>query len=231
MIKGFSLVEILVVLALMSLLIPMLIGNVTASSRCSQRIINQQKRMESIFHTVDAIKSDLTKCGMRVQEAAHTFGFPMFEHTTGSIKVIYGLGEEPLTAACKEGDTRLPVNRNDFFSKNKEILIYDTQMGGFEFNVIDKWEGNSLVLSGSLHNDYSEHAVAVVVKQVEYKIYQSQNTLKRKVDSGYFQPMIEEVTDFNVKYFPDACSVLYRIEIDQKEQIRGYIFLVNMVEK
>jgi hypothetical protein len=66
---------------------------------------------------------------------------------------------------------------------------------------------------------------------VEYKIYPSQSALKRKVNSGYFQPMLEKVTDFNVTYFPEAISVLYRIEIDKKEQIRGYIFLVNMVAK
>lgn len=231
MIKGFSLVETLVVLALISVLIPMIIGNVTASSRCSQKIINNQKQMESIFHTVDALKSDLTKCGMRLQEASHTFGFPMFEHTTSSIKVLYGLGEENLAAECKEGETLIPVSRNDFFSKRKGILIYDTEMGCYEFNVIEKWDKDHLVLSRDLQNDYSENATAVVVKQVEYKIYRDQSTLKRKVNSGYFQPMIEKVTDFNVTYFPEAGSVLYRIEIDKKEQIRGYIFLVNMVEK
>jgi prepilin-type N-terminal cleavage/methylation domain-containing protein len=231
MIKGFSLVEVLVVLALTSILIPMVIGNVTASSRCSHKIIDSQKRMESIFHTVDAIKSDLTKCGMRLQEAANTFGFPMFEHTTSSIKVLYGVGEETLTAECKEGEMQISVNRNDFFSKRKGILIYDTEMGCYEFNIIKKWDGDHLVLSRDLQNDYSENATAVVVKQVEYKIYPNQSALKRKVNSGYFQPMLEKVTDFNVTYFPEAISVLYRIEIDKKEQIRGYIFLVNMVAK
>ena len=36
------------------------------------------------------------------------------------------------------------------------------------------------------------------------------------------------VTDFSVTYFPESNSVLYRIELDGKEQIRGYIFLMNM---
>ena len=30
-------------------------------------------------------------------------------------------------------------------------------------------------------------------------------------------------------FFPDANSVLYRIEVNKKEQVRGYIFLLNLV--
>jgi hypothetical protein len=69
------------------------------------------------------------------------------------------------------------------------------------------------------------------LKEVEYKHYAEQNILKRKVNKGYFQPLIEGVTDFYVKFFPESCSVLYRIEVNKKEQIRGYIFLTNMVKR
>lgn len=40
--------------------------------------------------------------------------------------------------------------------------------------------------------------------------------------------MILDVTDFKVTFFPEAKSVLYRIKLDGKEQIRGYIFLQNL---
>lgn len=231
MVKGFTLLEMLVVLALLSVLLPMVLANVQASARCSQKIVNSQQRMESIFHTVDTLKSDLTKCGMRLQKASHTFGFPMFEHTESSLKVIYGLGVEALTEECRRGDQGIFVNRNDFFSKGKEVIIYDTEAGCFEFNEVYEWDGDYLVLARDLLNNYSKHAVAVVMKKVEYKIYTDQKALKRKVNRGYFQPMMAEVTDFKITYFPDAKSVLYRIELDQKEQVRGYIFLVNTVGK
>jgi hypothetical protein len=61
-------------------------------------------------------------------------------------------------------------------------------------------------------------------------LYDQQNTLKRKTDGGYFQPLIENVTEFYVNFFPEAYSVLYRIEVNKKEQIRGYVFLTNMVK-
>jgi hypothetical protein len=38
------------------------------------------------------------------------------------------------------------------------------------------------------------------------------------------------VTDFYHQYFPDAGTVLYRIELKHAEQIRGYIFLKGMAK-
>lgn len=231
MIKGFSLLEILVVLALMSVLFPMIISSISTSTRCSQKVINSQQRLEAIFHTVDTLRSDLTKCGMRLQEASNTFGFPMFEHSEQSLKVLYGVEEETLTNDCWEGENEIFIIRNDFFTKRKRVLIYDTESGIYEFNEIKDRDGDCLILSGDLQNTYSKNAVAVVLKEVEYKIYSNQKALKRKVNKGYFQPLIEEVTDFQVKFYPESGSVFYRIEIGSKEQIRGYIFLTNMVEK
>lgn len=231
MIKGFSLVEMLVVLALLCMLSTMVISHMVGANRCSQKIINNQQRMEAIFHTVDSIRSDLTKCGMKLREASNRFGIPLFEHSTQSFKVLYGTGEEPLLADCWKGAKEILINRNDFFSKQKEIIIYDAERGNYEFNLISGVSGNRLLLTYNLQNDYGQNSMAVVLKYVEYKIYPAEKVLKRKVNNGYFQPLLEEVTDFYVKFYPESIAVLYRFEINKKEQLRGYIFLSQMVEK
>ena len=71
--------------------------------------------------------------------------------------------------------------------------------------------------------------MVVPLKKVEYKFYPAQRVLKRKADKWNFKPLLKEVSDFYVTYFPDANSVLYRIEVNKKEHIRGYIFLLNLV--
>lgn len=231
MIKGFSLVEMLVVLALTCFLSTVVIAHVAGVNRCSQKIINNQQRMEAIFHTVDSIRSDLTKCGMKLREASMRFGFPLFQNSEQSFKVLYGTSEEPLLTEGWYGSNEISVNRNDFFAKPKEILIYDEEKGNYEFNVIGGVSGNTLLLNYNLKNDYSKNSTVVALKYVEYKIYPAEKTLKRKVNNGYFQPLLEEVTDFYVQFYPESISVLYRFEINNKEQLRGYIFLPNMVEK
>jgi hypothetical protein len=87
------------------------------------------------------------------------------------------------------------------------------------------------MLDENLTHDFPESSGIIVLKLVEYKYYPDQNALKRKVNNGGFLRFFEDVTDFYVKFFPESCSVLYRIELNRKEQIRGYVFLTNMGAK
>ncbi|MCP4221699.1 MAG: type II secretion system protein [bacterium] len=230
MIRGFSIMEVLVTLALSCLLVTIVAGNISSSSRYSKKITHQQQKMESIFHTIDSIRSDLTKCGMRVQRAAAVYGFPMFVYTKESFKVLYGIADDALNCDCLKGGREIHVERYAPHSEREKILIFDPLDKSSEFNQVKSVEGNRLELVLDLKNEYSRNSLVIVIKEVEYKIYWKQKALKRKVNRGYFQPMMENVTDFNIQYFPEAASVLYRIEISGREQIRGYIFLTNMVE-
>ena len=231
MIKGFSFLEVIVALALGLAILVLVVSNLSESARTSKRVINNQEKMESIFHTVEMIRSDLTKCGMRLREAARVFPLPLFQNSDYSFKVTYGIGDETLIQDGHEGENTIAVIRNEFFNKGKKIMIYDPGQGVYEMNEIKALQGNDLILSSELQNDYPYKSPVIVLKEVEYKHYNEQNALKRKVNKGYFQPLIEQVTDFYVKFFPESCSVLYRIEINKREQVRGYIFMTHMVRK
>jgi competence protein ComGF len=231
MIKGFSLLEVIVALTIGLGILIFVISNVSQSTTHTKRIISNQEKMESIFHTVEMIRSDLTKCGMRLLEPAKFLGMPLFVNSDYSFKVIYGIGNEMLIDDSKENATTVTINRNDFFKKGKKIVIYDPDNRNYEINEIQALDGDQLILLTGLQDDYPTNSSVVVLKEVEYKHYAEQNILKRKVNKGYFQPLIEGVTDFYVKFFPESCSLLYRIEVNKKEQIRGYIFLTNMVER
>ncbi|GEM_PF-585418 len=228
MIKGFSLMEMVVSLTIIVGILSVLIANVGESAQVHKKVISNQQKMEAIFHTVDMIRSDLTKCGMRLQEASRFFSFPLFDFTDYSFKVVYGLQSENLLAEAPAGTNIILANKNEYFQKKKKIIIYDPYREYYETNEIASVKGNQLTLLQTLKNPYSNQAVAVVVKEVEYKLYPAQNTLKRKINQGYFQPIIEEVTDFNITFYPDVFSVLYRIEVNHKQQIRGYIFLSQL---
>jgi prepilin-type N-terminal cleavage/methylation domain-containing protein len=231
MIKGFSLLELIVALTIGLSILVLVISTVSESTGHAKRVISSQEKMESIFHTVEMIRSDLTKCGMRLLEPAKFLGFPLFVNSDYSFKVIYGIETEMLIDNAKESTAVITINRNDFFTKGKRIVIYDPDNRNYEINEIQAVKGDQLILLTGLQDDYPKNSSVVVLKEVEYKHYAEQNTLKRKVNKGYFQPIIEEVTDFYVQFFPESCSVLYRIEVNKKEQIRGYIFMVNMVTR
>lgn len=201
---------------------------VASSSRC-KRPTRSQDRLEAIFHTVDTIKSDLNKCGMRLQEARQFFGISPFNSTSSSFTCTYGLADEPLLEKAVKGQQRLKVAANELFKKDKAVLIYDLINKTWEINEIQSRQDGALVLKNQLQNDYPLNSMMVALKKVEYKFYPIQRMLKRKADKGCFQPVLEGVSDFYITHFPDANSVLYRIEVNKKEQIRGYIFLLNLI--
>lgn len=228
--SGFSLIEILVVLTISFTILTMVITNITEGVSVSNKIITKQQVLESLFFTVDTIKSDLTKCGMRLQEAKKYFNLPLFKHTGNSFKTTYGVASESVTDDIFCGESSVKTGKNVFFKTGAKILIYNLDDQAYEMNQIKKVTGNSVILKNDLKNDYLKGSTVIILKECEFKLYKNQKILKRKSGRGYFQPLIEKVTDFYITYFPDANSVLYRIEINNKEQVRGYIFLTNMVE-
>jgi hypothetical protein len=229
MIKGIGMLEVIVALTLSLGILTIVLSTVSESARHAKKITTHQQRLEGIFRTVDTIKSDLGKCGMRLQEASRLFSIPLFEPLGAGFKLNFGSGSETLLANAYKGDPGLKIAADDFFQKDRMILIYNAAHEVFEFNQIAGVNNGAVALKTKLANDYLTGSLAVVFRQVEYKYFSEQRTIKRKSDKGYFQPLLEEVTDFFVTFFPESKSVLYRIEINRKEQIRGYIFLINTV--
>lgn len=231
MTKGFGLMEVFVAFTLILILLSIVVANVSHSTKYARKITDNQQVLESIFHTVDTIKSDLSKCGMRLQEAAQHFNIPLFENTPSSFKILYGIASQVLEENAYKGDKSIVIQRDENFNRGKKVLIYDIGQGAFEFKDIRETFSNQVIFSTALQNDYSRESRVVAVKAIDYKLYTPEKVLKRKINGGYFQPLLENVSDFQVIFYPENYSVLYRFEVNRKEQIRGYIFLTNMVCK
>jgi hypothetical protein len=229
MIKGFGILEMLIALSLGLGILTVIIAHSAESAKVGKRITGNQERLEAIFHTVDTIKSDLNKCGMRLQEARPFCGITPFASAPGSFTCCYGLADELLLENALKGQQSLKVACNELFKKDKDILIYDAGRQAWETNEIEYGLDGVLLLKSPLRSDFAANSMVVALKRVEYKYYPAQRVLKRKADKGNFQPLLEEVSDFYVTFFPDVNSVLYRIEVNKKEQVRGYIFLLNLV--
>lgn len=202
---------------------------IIASTPVSKKVTNSQERLEAIFHTVDTIKSDLNKCGMRLQEARQLCAITPFTSAVGSFTCTYGLADEQLLKDAMKGQQSLMVAANEFFKPGRAILIYDLASQAWEINEMKSLLNGALFLKNPLQNNYPINSMVVALKKVEYHYYMLKHVITRKIDKGKCQPLLEGVSDFYVNYFPDANSVLYRIEVNKKEQIRGYIFLLNLV--
>jgi hypothetical protein len=229
MIRGFGILEMLIALSLGLGVMTVIIAHAAEAGRLTRKVTGNQERLEAIFHTVDTIKSDLNKCGMRLQEARSFCGIVPFSTAPGAFTCSYGIADEALLEGALRDQHGLKVAANEFFKKEMTVLVYDLGKQVWEMNEIEYRLNGALFLKNPLRNDYPLGSMVVGLKKVEYRYYPAQCILKRKVDKGNFQPLLEEVSDFYVTFFADASSVLYRIEVNKKEQVRGYIFLLNLV--
>jgi len=233
--NGFSLLEVLIAMTISLSVLSIVISSVTDSTDSGKKIQENQAVLESIFHTVDALKTDLTKCGMRLQEAKKYFDFPVFTNSEIELKTLTGIANIYLNEEAEAGSKELYLQKDEYLKKKRKLLIYNTENYSYEFNTIEDitYDNDKVYISlvNETKNFYNKSSVIILLKSVSFKYYAKEKTLKRKIDNGYFQPMIDNVTDFYLKYFPEAYSLLYRIEVGHKEQIRGYIFLTNMVQK
>lgn len=229
MIRGFGLLEMLIALSLGMAVMSVIIAHAGESGRLERKINGNQQRLEAIFHAVDAIKSDLNQCGMRLQEARPFSGLAPFTAAQGAFSCTFGLADEPLLEGALRGQQSLRVAAGECFRKDRAVLLFDAAGGAWELNEVQYRLDGALVMKRPLQSDFPRHSAVVALKRVEYRYDPAKRVLKRRSDNGTFQPLLEEVSDFYVTFFPDANSVLYRIEINRKEQVRGYVFLLNAV--
>jgi len=229
--RGFSFFELMISLSIGFFVLSVILSGISSTVKSSKKINNDNRDIEAIFHTVDIIKSDLDKCGMRLIEYSNFFDINIIQHNDTWIKLEYGISDENLLKDAKRGELEIIVNKNEFFKKNKYILIYDLDYSSYQVCRIKDIVDNRIVLYSELLNDFKKGSEVIVLKSVEYKYYEKDQILKRKVDNGYFQPLIENVSDFYVTYFNDSNAILYKLEVNKKQQVRGFVFLNNMVMK
>jgi len=231
MIRGFTMIELLVGLTLMLTVFSLVITNMGQSVKTARDLTRRQNLLEAVFFTVDRLKEDLVKCGMRFQELRRVWDIPVISHTPSSVAITYGKAGTFLSQPAQKGEDWLMAENLHCFAKNKQIVIYDPAFQAHEFAKIRRIRNGLIHLQEKLVHGYPENAVVILIRRIEYKYYQKQGILKRKVDRGYFQPLVEEVTDFQVSVSPRNPALLYRLEINRREQVQGYIFLNNMVLK
>ena len=92
--NGISILEILIAMVISLTVLSIIITHVSHSTSIAKTITTNQEVIESIFHTVDTIKTDLSKCGMRLQEVGNSFGLVLFSHSNYGFKILYGVSGE-----------------------------------------------------------------------------------------------------------------------------------------
>lgn len=229
--EGFSLMEFMVAMTITLMLLTLIVSQASLLGQRSARIMDSQERLEALFNTVDFFKSDISSCGMRLQEAQTLLPSLCCETAPRKLTIRLGTASEVLSKAVAANSQYLDLAAPDAFADGKTVLVYDPESSLFEWNRIRKRTQERLTLENRLQNDYPSGSRVIVVKSVTYQHDPSRQLLSRKVDRAPAQPMLEQVKDFYFTFYPQQASMLYQLELSTGEQVRGYITLNNLIRQ
>ena len=185
-------------------------------------------KIDNIFKTVDWIKRDVSNCGRGFRPLKKHFPISTFEHSESSFKAISVIRIYKTNKPVKSGENGIGVNGFGYLLPGRRVLIYNLKDGIYEFNEIKEVKNvnDGYLLSEPLKNDYPTGSNLATIREVQYRFFDDEKVLKRKFDWGDFVPMLENVDDFFIKYFPESESVLYQIE-GEGDSVRGYVYLTH----
>jgi len=78
------------------------------------------------------------------------------------------------------------------------------------------------------HNFFNIRSREQAIRIVNYRYHPKCQMLTRRQGQAKAEVVITNVSDFFISYFPESQSVLYRIEINNREQVRGYVFMPHL---
>lgn len=226
---GFTVIELLVSLTITTIIMCTVLTSVSGSTALNRKINKNQENLEAIFLTVDTMKSDLSKCGMRLKDQRDAYCSSLFTPLKSGFSIKFGSACLFNTVEAEKGAFIIPVEKNTIRAGKSTLFIKNNLSGECFTAEAKSINSRSVRLNSPLRSPIPAWCSIILVKTIEYKYCKSSETVKRKINRGHFQPLLSNVTDFYINYYPDTLSVLYRLEINKKEQVRGYIFLNNMV--
>ncbi len=231
--RGFSVLELLVALSLGLGVLAVVISCAGDSVRLSRRFGDEQEQLEAVFHTVDTLRSDFERCGMRLQEP-FALGFPVVACEADHTRCTLFSGEQDASVVLPAlaGERTLLLTAEKKMAAGDQVLLYEPFSRLCEEHrlaQVTRDEGRfGVTLSDPTSQPVPGQSTLVALNRVEYRWFAADRILKRKTGRGTFQPLLTGVHDFFVAYFPESRSILYRIELPRKQQIRGYLFLANV---
>ncbi len=225
--KGFTLLEFTISLSLTLGLLSVLLTTILESSKNFKKESQRQEKLEALFFTIDLIKFDVQNCGSFLQDLEHKLSLIETDQKS-YLKLLMGTKLSQLKESAAAGTKSLLLEANHNLKKGDQIFIFDNQR--FFSRQIAKVNRAEIILDQTLTENLPPQSYVVATKAVEYRFYKKEKILKRRVNNGIFQPVLENITDFFCSHLKNSNAILYRLEINGKQQVRNFLFLPNLTK-
>jgi len=216
---GFLLIESLLALTFFLLIILSSIEFFGSARTLFFKLRGAQWDRESALAALEKLKGDVLQAGQGLPASirlglAEGIGF-----ADGILILKSAAGAGVLAEDARAGEMILHVENAEDFAPGRSIFLTDKNKG--EALIVAAADGDSLTLASPVAFDYIKGEAAVALLQtVSYYLDAERSTLRRKVNSGIAQPLLEAVQAFSAGLSADSRLVSAEIRLTASPETR-----------
>jgi len=193
--SGFSLFESLIALTLFLFIILAGIEIFGSARKILGKLNEAQTAEENIAAALDRIRTDIRTAGRGLAGPAGVGTVMCLEAAGETLVIRSGESATPLTADAAAGQSVLAVADAREFSAGRTVCVMDGSKA--EAALIETAGENSLSLASPLTGSYVRAVTEVIlVQKISFYMDAGRSVLRRKVDAGTGQPLLEEARSF-----------------------------------
>jgi len=193
--RGFLLFESLLALAFFLVLILSSIEFFASARMLFFKLYDTQTDKENALAALEKLRSDVHQAGEGLQFSVSLGLAEGIEVAGGSLILKSAAAAAVLSEEARAGQSVLKIDNGADFTAGRPIFLADKNKG--EALVTASVEGNSLILTAPIVFDYIKGEGTVALAQtVSYYLDEDRSTLRRRVNSGIAQPVLEGVQAF-----------------------------------
>ena len=194
--NGFSLIESLLALTFFLLIILSSIEFFGSARTLFFKLRDSQWDRESALAALEKLKGDLLHAGQGLLPPIRLGLLEGIGFEDGALILKSAIKTGVLSEDARAGQTAIKVENAEDFDLGRSIYLFDRDKG--ESRVIAAADGPDLTLTSPLAFGYlKEEGSVALVQTISYYLDMERSTLRRRVNSGISQPVLEGVQAFS----------------------------------
>ncbi|MDI6846390.1 MAG: ComGF family competence protein [Candidatus Saccharicenans sp.] len=202
---GFSLLECLISLSLVFFILLSSLEIAAGARKVFFRQKEIQEKELAAGVALEKIREDLTTAGAGLSVITGTFDFLPFQAGEEKLMLFSAEEQTSLLEDAAAGQNYLLValkpGLSSLLKKGRELAVFDGNTGGlFSISAVS---GNCLTVLPPLSFDFQAGRTEVILmEKIEIYFDRQAGIVRRRVNGTTGQPLMEEVSNFNVTYSP-----------------------------
>jgi hypothetical protein len=227
--SGFSLIESLLSLSFFLIILVASLEFFVSTRNHFIDLRDEQEINLAGYAALDKIRLDLCVCGLGLV-TAQSAGLLEAIDVIDNILTIQGKDKDvPLGNDLVTGQTFIPLVSTSGIKKGQKMCFIGPEGG--EVKTITRVSKQGLSFSSPLESSYkAEETTAILIRTITFYLEGDRGILRRKVNTNPAQPLLEEVTGFDVFYETTTNIISLNLKLRTKEEKKyeTSIFLKNV---